>query len=111
MSNGEILGSQAQIGQDSSSTIYLAIYSWTNGFTSLGLSFHISKLGEITEDTPGRLLWINIRVHLEKNMYLLASDDIGYLSASTVSPKLVQSEFQTSVYDLREQNNYHHLFT
>lgn len=97
MSNGEILGSQAQIGQDSSSTIYLAIYSWTNGFTSLGLSFHISKLGEITEDTPGRLLWINIRVHLEKNMYLLASDDIGYLSASTVSPMRIEMKSTLSV--------------
>lgn len=33
------------------------------------------------------------------------------LTGDIYSPKLVQSEFQTSVYDLREQNNYHHLFT
>lgn len=83
MPNGETLNLQAQMNQDSNSTIYLVVCSWVNGFTSLGLSFFSSKVEEITEVTHSRLLlskWINIRAHLEENMYLLASDDIGYFS-------------------------------
>lgn len=33
--------------------------------------------------------WINIRAHLEKNIYLLASDDIGYLSVHPVITRLL----------------------
>lgn len=43
---------------------------------------------------------INIRVHLEKNIYSLASDDIGYLSAYIVSPMRIEMKSTLSI-DIR----------